>query len=174
MDDKDRATFADKMTLDEIAENDVEMTRDAIKNANRYHFGKDQRKAMLFVRHCIDATLRHLGIKINPPATFAARNEYAKAIDRAMEEKQIRIESRNNYRGSEAWRCGVYIYQRDELVAFVSDILTERRTELDSISLKIGKESVGYMVVSNARLDETKRIYTMPAGIVAPSPAMVQ
>jgi hypothetical protein len=48
------------------------------------------------------------------------------------------------------------------LVAFISDVLTQRRTEFNPISMKIGKETQGFMVVTNARLDDTKRIYLMP------------
>jgi hypothetical protein len=109
-----KKTYADDLTIDEIAYNDMQMTLDVIKNANRYHFGQDMRKAVLFVRECIDKTLRHLGIHINRPKTAAAQEEYAKRMDKAMADKLIRIEHRNNYRGPDTWRCGIYIYQRDE------------------------------------------------------------
>jgi len=64
------------------------------------------------------------------------------------------------------WRCGLYIYQRGELVCFISDVLTQRSTEFDPISQKIGNEQIGYIVVTNARLEDTKRIFLMTPGTV--------
>lgn len=168
-----KGTFADKITLAEVAENDLNMVKDAIKNANRYHFGHDMRKAIIFVRVCVDATMKRLGIVINPPKSADAQKLYADALDKEMADKQVRIETRNKYQGSDIWRNGIYIYQRDELVAFISDVLTTRRTEMEPGTLKITKESIGYMVVTNARLDDTKRIYLMPgAGATSPTPAL--
>lgn len=158
-----KGTYADKLTLDELASNDLEMAKDAIKNSNRYHFGRDKRKALIFIRTCVDATLKKLGIKVDVPQTKEAQAIYAMALDKAMREKQIRIEHRNRYRGSDVWRCGLYIYHRDELVAFISDILTERRSEIDRVTLKLTREEIGFMVVTNADLSETKKIFVMPA-----------
>ena len=158
-------TYQKSMTLDEIAENDVAMTEDAIKNANRYRFGLDQKKAVLFIRICLDKTLKHLGMTSPqpPPNCFspAARARFAAKLDKEMRDKQILIEHRNNYKGSDVWRCGLYIYKRDELVAFISDVLTERRTEADPISMKILREDTGFMVITNARVDDGKRIFTL-------------
>ena len=164
-----KGTYTDKLTIDEIADNDLEMTRDAIKQASKYGFGKDKMKALGFVKDCVDKTLKRLGITVNPPATKEAKAKYAQWLDNEMVMRQIRIEHRNRYRRSDAWRCGIYIYQRDELVAFISDVLTQRRTELDPISMKIGKEEIGYIVITNARLDDTKRIFLM--GDMAPEKA---
>jgi len=74
----------------------------------------------------------------------------------------VKIETRRNYTGNDQWRCGVYIYQRDELIAFISDIFTTRRTEFNKETLKITGESVGIVVITNARTDDSKRIFLMP------------
>lgn len=159
-----KKTYADDLTLDEIRDNDIEMVRDAIKNANRYHFGRDMQKASLFVRDCMDRTLKRLGIKVQLPASRTKESlaEYAKRLDKEMHDKQVKIETRRNYTGNDQWRCGVYIYQRDELVAFISDIFTTRRTEFNKETLKITGESVGIVVITNARTDDSKRIFLMP------------
>jgi hypothetical protein len=165
-DDKDRTTFADKLTLDEIAENDLNMVKDAIKNANKYHFGHDMKKAVAFIRECLGKTLVRLGVSHPAPPGNTRSPEalarHAAKIDREMNERQIRIEHRNQYKGNDMWRCGLYVYQRDELVTFISDVLTQRRTEVDPISMKIGKETQGFLVITNARLEDTKRIFLMP------------
>ncbi len=169
-DDKDRTTFADKLTLDEIAEKDLEMTKDAIKNANKYNFGTDAKKAVIFIRECVAKTMKWVGVTTplqRPPNCNSreARARHAARLDKEMKDMQVVIEHRNNYRGSDTWRCGLYIYQRDELVAFISDVLTRRRTEVDPISMKIGKETIGYIVITNARLEDTRRFFDMGAGM---------
>jgi len=163
-----KKTFADDLTLDEIADNDLEMTRDAIKNSSRYNFGPDMKKAVQFVRQCLDVTFKRLGMMSpQPPPNCispASRTRFAEKLDAEMKEKQIRIEHRNKYTGDEIWRCGIYIYQKDVLVCFISDVLTKRTTKVGPLSMKIVGDEIGYMVVTNAQLDETKRIFVMPAG----------
>ena len=159
-------TYQKNMTLEEIQANDLEMTRDAIKNAKKYSFGHDMKKAVNFVRMCLGKTLVSLGIPHPQPPpnvnSYEAKVRHAAKLDKEMREKQIRIENRNKYKGNDAWRNGVYVYQRDELVCFISDVLTVRRTEFDPISQKIGNEQIGYIVVTNARLEDTKRIFLVP------------
>lgn len=159
-------TYQKNMTIDEIAANDLEMVTDAIKNAKSYGFGKDMKKAANFVRHCLGRTFVNLGLPHPAPPpnanSYEARVRHAAKIDKAMREKQVRVEHRNKYRGNDAWRCGIYVYQRDELVCFISDVLTVRQTEFDPISQKIGNERVGFIVVTNAQLEDTKRIFLVP------------
>jgi len=164
--DMHKKTYVDKLTLDEIAANDLEMVKEAIKNAKKYSFGHDPKKATAFVRHCLARTLVSLGMSHPAPPpnvnSQLAKIRHAAKLDKEMREKQIRIENRNKYKGNDAWRNGVYVYQRDELVCFISDVLTVRRTEFDPISQKIGNEQIGYIVVTNARLEDTKRIFLVP------------
>lgn len=164
-----KGTYADKLTIDEYAANDLEMVKEAIENANKYTFGQDKVKALRFIKLCMDATLKRLGITVQPPTSAAERLEYAVTLDKAMRQRQIRIENRNRYQGADIWRCGLYIYQRDELVAFISDVLTERRTEADPITMKILREDIGCMVITNANLEDAKKFFVMPgkpSGIV--------
>lgn len=159
-------TYLKNLTLDEIAANDLEMVKEAIKGSKKYNFGPDMKKAVNFIRDSLGRTLVSLGMTHPQPppncTSFEAKHRHAAKIDKEMREKQIKIETRRNYTGNDAWRCGIYIYQHDELVAFISDVLTQRRTEMDPITMKIGREEIGYIVVTNARLDDTKRIYLMP------------
>jgi hypothetical protein len=159
-------TYQKNMTLEEIQANDLEMTRDAIKNAKKYSFGHDMKKAVNFVRDCLGRTLVSLGMTHPQPPpnvnSYEARIRHAAKIDKAMREKQVKVEHRNKYRGNDMWRCGLYVYLRDELVAFISDVLTVRQTEYDPISQKIGNENVGFIVITNAQLEDTKRIFLVP------------
>ncbi len=166
-----KGTYADKLTLDESASNDIEMVKDAIKNAKKYSFGNDKRKAQIFVKTCLDITLKRLGIKVEPPTSREAQIKYAQWLDKAMADRQVRIEHRSKYRGNDMWRRGIYVYQRDELVAFISDILTHRRTEFDPLTMKVGRESVGLVVITNARTEDTKRIFLMSHSEIDPIPA---
>jgi hypothetical protein len=156
-----KGTYADKMTLDEVAANDLEMVKDAIKNASKYRFGKDIRRAVTFVKLAVDATLKRLGIIVNPPTSPSMRLTYAAMLDKQMREKQVRIEHRTNYKGDDTWRCGLYIYQRDELVVFVSDVLTERRTEVSRETMRVGRDETGFMVITNAQMEDTKKIFLL-------------
>lgn len=171
-----KPTYTEKLTLAEIAENDLEMVRDAIKNSIRYNFGKDMKKAVMFVRHCMDVTFRRLGMTSPQPPTNcispASRARFAAKLDAEMKEKEIRIEQRNKYTGSDLWRCGIYIFQKDVLVCFISDVLTKRTTEANPMTFGIGREEIGYMVITNAELDETKKIYVMPANTLEKLPVV--
>ena len=159
-------TYQKNLTLDEIAANDLEMVKYAIKNAKKYNFGKDMKKAVNFVRMCLGKTLVSLGIPHPQPPpnvnSYEAKVRHAAKLDKAMREKQVKVEHRNKYRGNDMWRCGLYVYLRDELVAFISDVLTVRQTEYDPISQKIGNENVGFIVITNAQLEDTKRIFLVP------------
>ena len=164
--DMNKKTYADNLTIDEIASNDLEMTKDAIKNAKKYSFGHDMKKAVNFVRMCLGKTLVSLGIPHPQPPpnvnSYEAKVRHAAKLDKAMREKQVKVEHRNKYRGNDMWRCGLYIYQRGELVCFISDVLTQRSTEFDPIAQKIGREEIGFIVITNANLEDTKKIFLVP------------
>jgi len=164
--DMNKKTYADNLTIDEIASNDLEMTKEAIKKAKKYNFGKDMKKAVNFVRDCLGRTLVSLGMTHPQPPpnvnSYEARIRHAAKIDKAMREKQVKVEHRNKYRGNDMWRCGLYVYQRDELVTFISDVLTQRSTEFDPIAQKIGREEIGFIVITNANLEDTKKIFLVP------------
>ena len=159
-------TYQKNMTIDEIASNDLEMTKEAIKKAKKYNFGKDMKKAVAFIKLCLGRTLVSLGLPHPQPPpnvnSYEARIRHAAKIDKAMREKQVKVEHRNKYRGNDMWRCGLYIYQRDELVTFISDVLTQRSTEFDPIAQKIGREEIGFIVITNANLEDTKKIFLVP------------
>ena len=107
-------TYQDNMTLDEIASYDLEMTKDAIKNANKISF-HDNRSAQLFVMACIKATLRSLGLP-------DFEKTPVEDLDRLQAERNIKIEHRKRYRGEDEWRSGIYIYKDDVLVSFISEV----------------------------------------------------
>lgn len=133
------ADYQKDMTLDEIAANDLEMTKDAIKNANRYRFG-NMVHAANFSAQCLKSTLEYLGIK-NP------MDMTGKALDRMQKKQRIKIERRNNYKGKDKWRCGWYVYKKDVLVAFISEVLKTKRHPL--LINPINQE---WHVITNARV----------------------
>jgi hypothetical protein len=159
-------SYTDKMTLDEIQDNDLEMVKYAVKNANKHQL-RNQRQAAQFVKHCLDITLKRLGVHVNPPRGQLERARYAKILDQQMEEKKVRIENRNKYTDNESWRNGIYIFKNDELTTFISDILTVRRQEYSKDTLRLHKQSIGCFVVTNAKIDRGQNIFISP-GIVSP------
>ena len=58
-----KSDYRDKLTLDEVAENDAEMAKYAIKNSNRYFFNSPL-KANAFIGKCVQMTLNHCGLMI--------------------------------------------------------------------------------------------------------------
>jgi hypothetical protein len=148
------------MTLGEIGENDLEMTKDAIKNANKYSFGNNQQKAVLFVRHCIDTTLKRCGIKVSPPKNSFARKLYEKKLDWEMKQAGVVIEKRNKYKGADEWRNGLYITKDGVLVSFISDVMHVTKGKFKKSKMRVVRKSFGYIVITNARTDNISRIYT--------------
>jgi len=104
--------YRDKLTLDEVAENDIEMVEYAIKNSKRYFFNTQQ-QALAFVGRCIQMTMNHCGLMI-------LEGMSAPLVQERMDKECIQIESRKHYAGDNSWRNGAYITKKGELVAFIS------------------------------------------------------
>lgn len=107
--------YREKLTLDEMADNDLEMVKDAVKNCKRYRFNNPDAAAKFhFV--AVDATLKYIGLDV-------LSNMSPGHLDNVMARDGIRIEDRQNYKGDDQWRNGLYIYKKGELVAFISSIV---------------------------------------------------
>lgn len=131
--------YRDNMTLDEIAANDLEMTKDAIKNSKRYKFF-DPKQAFAFTGQCMKNTLDHIGVKI-------VTGMHGKMAQRIMDRNKVQIESRKKYQGDDQWRNGIYIYKAGELVAFISNVFKYERP-----SVQIAGDPDHYFVITNARV----------------------
>ena len=107
-----------EMTLDEAAANDAEMFKAQIKNAKKYTF-TDPKVAIKFVGACIGGTLDYLGIG-------GSYNIPPKMLDRIQESKGIIIEHRTNHSGDDIWKNGIYIFQKDILATFISDVFAPK------------------------------------------------
>ena len=137
--------YRDKMTFDEVAANDIEMAKDAIKNANRYFF-KDAQQALAFVGKCVQTTLNHCGLLI-------LENMPAELVQKKMDKEKIIVENRTKnhfgqpfYAGEDAWRNGLYIYKAGELVAFISSVSMEKPSPI-----KINQNTNPF-VITNAKV----------------------
>jgi len=138
-------TYQDNMHLEDIETNDLEMTRDAVKNAKRYCFPTSGH-AMSFVGACVKATLEKLGVK-----NFLKMND--KMLKMIQKERNIKVEHRTQYHNNDIWRCGLYIYKDDVLVVFISEVLVPVRHPL------LIKQKETYDVITNATPDTTRRVY---------------
>lgn len=150
--------YQDDMTLGEIGENDLEMTEDAIKNANKYTFDT-KNKAMLFIKHCMDCTLKHVGIVVNVPKSKFAQIMYEHTLNKQMKDAGVEIETRRHYKGKDIWRNGIYIQKDGVLVAFISNVLANVKESYSKDAMKLVRSSVGYFVITNSRTDNIKRVY---------------
>jgi hypothetical protein len=79
----------------------------------------------------------------------------ARMLTQVQKTKKIKVEKRTRYKGDDQWRCGIYIYKVGELVCFISDVLAPQTSLL---LLKQPKKEC--YVITNARVDLTKRIFT--------------
>jgi hypothetical protein len=131
--------YRDNMTIDEMAENDGYMVEHAIKNAKRYTFFNLE-EARAFTGRAVQETLDRLGIKIRPGVS-------PKFIDKHLEHKRVKVECREKYKGNDTWKCGIYIYQDGELVAFVSSVFHD---EPNPFLLRDQRDK--FYVISNAKV----------------------
>ena len=127
------------MTIDESAANDKEMFAVTIRNAKAYGFN-DPKKAVSFVGACIGGSLEYLGI---PFALGLTPDQ----LDAVQDEKGIGIEKRSHYHGPDAWKNGMYIYSKDIMVAFISDIFTPKATPA-----VLMPALAQFVVITNARV----------------------
>jgi len=132
------------MTLDEIAANDLEMTRDAVKNAKRYCF-MTPRVALRFQGECVKVLLIRLGLPNFEKIP-------AKLLKKIQKEKQILVEHRSRYDKENLWRNGVYVYQRGELAGFISDVVVrEEEYRLISLPNNPSSQAGKFCVITNVK-----------------------
>ncbi len=137
--------YRDKLTLNDVADNDLEMVKDAVKNAKRYFF-EDANQAMAFVGKCVQTTLNHCGLLI-------LEGMKAELVQKKMDKKKIIVENRSKkwsgqpfYTGEDAWRNGLYIYKSGELVAFISSVSMEKPSPIAI------NQDLRPFVITNARV----------------------
>jgi len=135
-------SYQDKLTLDEIAKNDDDMVRDAIRIAYRYRF-QCRDAANRFTVNCFNACMVNLAV------TKIKKDK--KSGHFFSHKQQVRCEERTRYQGVDLWRNGIYIYKTDELAYFVG----KPQCEILAVSLP-------WWVVTNAPV-EKKRIISLPA-----------
>lgn len=132
--------YRDKMTLGAIKSNDMEMSKDAIKNARRHRFF-NPKQAFAFQGDCLKKTLDRLGVEITPLT-------HPKIVDRMMVSKDVVVEYREAYKGEDNWRNGIYVYQRGELVSFISSVFLYDKGEKSPFEINREDE---WFVITNAK-----------------------
>jgi len=115
--------YRDKLTLDEMGENDLAMTEDAAEKSVKKHF-YTKSEAIKYQAACVKQAIESTGVRILPgmgPKQAGAQLKW----------HNVQIETRRKYKGDDVWRCGVYIYKKGELIAFVSQAFYSKdsRTE---------------------------------------------
>jgi len=127
------------MTLEEVGLHDSEMFNAVIKNAKRYTF-VDPNTAIKFVSGCIGATLDYLGIG-------RATQLPVKVLDEIQRQKGIVIEHRKHFTGEDVWKNGIYIYKKDIMVSFISDIFAPTQNPI-----LVNPVMEQWIVFTNARI----------------------
>lgn len=122
-----KSDYRDKMTFDEIKENDLAMAEDAMKNSKPHSY-PSLNQAMAFRAECYRAAIRHccgadIGGGMSPELA-------QKMMDKAKVVPEARVKDRHGgpggfYKGEDIWRNGVYIFKDGVLVAFISEPIIE-------------------------------------------------
>lgn len=135
--------YRDNMTLDEMGANDGEMSKEAIKNAKRYYF-VTQNEAFKFRGACLKDSLTYLGIHLSATVN-------PKFVDKMLKGNGVQVENReHHYQGPDAWRNGLYIYKRGELVAFIS-VIVEGKPD-GALIWSQQRDNAKFSVITNARV----------------------
>jgi hypothetical protein len=118
---------------------------------------------------CLDATYRSLGVNVKLPKSRKDYPAYTLKLAKILKEKNIKMENRQDYSGEDVWKKGIYIYQNDALVAFISNLLADGQVITSGYGSKPINRVGGFYIITNAPL-EKKLIFT-PGGsnIVLPS-----
>lgn len=89
--------------------------------------------AAMFVKDCLDACLKRLGIMVSP--TMDPR-----MIDRQLEGRRVKVERRHPsmYPDSEKWKGGLYIYKDNEIVDFIGEPVYSPLSRMFMIRTTVG------------------------------------
>lgn len=146
-------TYLDNMTLDDIAKNDDDMARDAIKNASRYTF-QNFAAANDFTNNAFVECIQHLGV----PGGILEKGPSSGHF--YSKDKRTRIEHRVHYQGDDLWRNGVYLYRDDVLAYFIGKPQLHVGSILRS-PIVTNPINLEHWVVTNAPME--KRIMSFPS-----------
>ncbi|HEX9972307.1 MAG TPA: hypothetical protein VGD14_09570 [bacterium] len=91
----------------------------------KIHIFQTLEQALKFVGHCVDKALKKSGVKIRPGMT-------AERVDRMLKSREIRVEDRDYGPEEELYLSGLFIYDKKEIVAFVSRPFY-RKSELSTL-----------------------------------------
>lgn len=140
--DSDKTDYRDDMTLAEMGLNDGEMQKDAIKNADRVYFVSHEMAKSFRVR-CLKSALDRLG------AAFTHRTD-PKFVDKILNRQKVVVENREaHYQGSDAWKNGLYVYKRGELVNFIS-VVVEGKPD-GALIWNAGRDNAKFSVITNVK-----------------------
>lgn len=134
--------YRDNLTLAEVGANDLEMAKDAIKNAVKVSF-YSRKEALAFQAAATRATIDRTGITIRPGMS-------AKEADAQQKWHNVQIEGRRGYRGDDMWRNGNYVFQKGELVAFISNVFYSKNNRT-AAGVIIG-DTKPFFVITNAKM----------------------
>ena len=110
----------DDRTLDQIKADDITQLEDLIKKAKDYWFS-DIRRAMQFQGEMLFKKLDSLNVHVK-------EGMHPKMVEQQQNAQGVQVENRRN---TEEWRKGIYVYQHDVLVAWISQIEALKKSFLN-------------------------------------------
>lgn len=106
--------MSDNRTIDEVKADDIDQLEQVFKVSQRFEFF-NKKQAYKFQGVCVQAALKNLGVEIS-------RNINPKFVDKQLSDKGVKCEQRRYHGEDDVWRTGLYIYMKDELAFFISNV----------------------------------------------------
>ena len=135
-------TWTDNRYLGDLPAIDGDQREQRWKQSKEYKFDSVA-EASRFMNASVLAAFNGIGLDPGKPGTDARFME--RRLERQLKKKQIRIEHDQQWVHKENWKCGTYVYKRDELCYFISTVFRH------------GKFDPHWRVITNVKVDD-KRI----------------
>ena len=125
--------FHGNRTLDDIESYDIDNLQYILKNKKVYTFHQIT-ECVKFSGEALDKALTEFGISLEAAASYSnslgdpEHDRVGNTVDKMLKEKDVRVEQRMEYTGQDQWRCGIYIYHSNEIVAFLGAPRREETT----------------------------------------------
>lgn len=110
-------------TLDDLKSRDIDNLQYILKNKKRIFF-KTFGMALNGSQMMMTRALEHCGMFVDAIVEKSIKDPEgaARLADDEMQKNDVRIESRLQYEGDDAWRRGTYIYHKGEIAHFIGQV----------------------------------------------------
>lgn len=140
------------MYLSDITDRDIDNLGLVMKECKEHLFNTPK-QAGHFMGVAVNGALKKLGInQVEMAARVpkgASKDLHTRLVDKAMVEKNVKVERRRYKEREDIWRSGIYIYHNNEISYFISEAMRVRDKKGASAIIIPGKPKTKIMVLTN-------------------------